>query len=161
MPLFLKFIQYISARYPLKASPIPPLLAIVSLHPFHIGAGSTQLFHNNSLSVLGRMHFSDWTWGPMKASGSILFAEDSKHPFQNQKSFIIVVKYTVSAFLHQNGKINLPYISMQVAVPLSEHNMIYLPSHMGWQKCLSQHAGALAMSFSTTVKKISADIDDF
>lgn len=50
---------------------------------------------------------------------------------------------------------------MQVAVPLSEHNMIYLPSHMGWQKCLSQHAGALAMSFSTTVKKISADIDDF
>jgi len=38
---------------------------------------------------------------------------------------------------------------------------IYLTSHTGWQNCLSQHPGALAMSFLTAVKKISADIDEF
>lgn len=88
------------------------------------------LFHNIFLSVLRRIHVSDWDWGAMKTSAAILFAEDSRLSFQNKPGFTIKVKETVSAFLCWDGKKKLPHISIQVTLPALDSRELYFLSNM-------------------------------
>lgn len=98
----------------------------------------------------------------MKPSAATLFAEDSRHSFQNQSGFIITVKDAISAFLCWDGKTKLPHISMQVTLPATRLKEIVLPfPYVLAKKYLFQHPAAPALSFSTAVKKIPADIDEF
>lgn len=55
----------------------------ISIPISHWHTKPALLFHNIFLSVLRRIHISDWDWGAMKTSAAILFAEDSRHSFQN------------------------------------------------------------------------------